>query len=123
MIRLFALLALTACTAAPTVPDAPVSYRLVNIDGTAFAARATISFMGLGQFAGSAPCNSYSGELLEPLPAFTSSRLTSTEMACEDLPAETVFFAALATMNRADITGPRLRLSDPAGRSMEFVQF
>lgn len=122
MFRLLALLVLTACAATPPVPDAPVSYRLVSIDGTAFAARATISFVGLGQFAGSAPCNSYSGELSAPLPAFSAARLTSTEMGCDDLPAEMIFFAALSTMNRADITGPTLRLSDPDGHRMEFVQ-
>ena len=122
MVRLFALLVLTACVAVPPAPSAPGLYRLVSIDGTAFAARATISFPAPGQFAGSAPCNSYSGEFTGPPPALSAATLTSTEIACDDLPDEAVFFAALSAMTLADVSVTMVKLSNATGRSMVFVR-
>ena len=123
MVRWLALLVLTACTASPPVPPpVPGVYRLISIDGAEFTARATLSFPAPDQIAGSAPCNAYSGTLASTLPAFSAATLTSTEMGCDDLPAEAVFFAALSAMTRADVTPSMVRLSNPAGRSMIFVQ-
>ena len=122
MVRLFALLVLTACVAVPPAPSALGLYRLVSIDGTPFAARATISFPSARQVVGSAPCNSYSGDLSAPLPAFSAATLTSTELACDDLPAEAVFFAALSAMTQADVSVTMVKLSNATGRSMVFVR-
>lgn len=122
MVRLFALLALTACAASPPVLPAPGIYRLISIDGEAFPVRATISFPAADQIAGSAPCNSYSGTLPAALPAFSAVSLTSTEMGCDDLPAEAVFFAALSAMTRADVTPSMVSFSNLAGHNMIFVQ-
>ena len=116
---LIACLALAACARAPVAE--PLVYRLISLDGAPFAARATISFTQDGQIAGAAPCNSYGGVQVGRLPDFSASGLISTEMACQDLPAETAFFAALADMTRAEVTGQSVTLSNPAGRGMVFV--
>ena len=44
----------------------------------------------------------------------------STEMACDALAAEAVFFAALGQMTVAELSGDRLTLSNAAGRIMVF---
>lgn len=120
MRRLIALFALTACVASPPVAEG--RYSLISIDGVAFSARATIDLSTPGQVSGNAPCNSFSGVLAAPLPAFDASTITSTEMACDDLPAEGQFFAALTAMTRAEVSDTRIVLSNVAGRSMIFVQ-
>ena len=122
MRKLIALLALSACMQAPAQPVATGVYRLTSINSAPFAARATISFATPGQVSGNAPCNSYSGQLTAALPEFATSGIMSTEMGCAALADEGVFFAALATMTRADTAATQVVLSNPAGGRMVFSQ-
>lgn len=134
MRKLIALMALTACMQAPAGPVSnPVSnpvpdpvpegaYRLISVNAAPFPARATISFATPGMVSGQAPCNSYSGSLTATLPQFATDGVMSTEMACDALADEGVFFAALAAMTRADISTAQVILRNPAGGSMVFVQ-
>ena len=122
MRKLIALLALSACMQAPEQPVPTGAYRLVSINSAAFPARATISFATPGLVSGNAPCNSYSGPLTAALPQFATSGIMSTEMGCDALADEGVYFAALATMTRADISAAQIVLSNPIGGSMVFVQ-
>ena len=122
MHKLIALLALAACVQALAQPVAEGSYRLISIDNAPFAARATISFATPGMVSGNAPCNSYSGPLTAALPQFATSGIMSTEMGCDALADEGVFFASLSAMTRADISPTQIVLSNPAGGSMVFVQ-
>lgn len=95
-------------------------FALQEIDGTAFPARATLSFPEPGRIAGTAPCNSYAGALTAPYPWFETGPLAATRRACPDLAQETAFFAALAEMSLAEISGNTLILSNDAGRQMVF---
>lgn len=124
MRHLLTLLLIAGCVQMPVagqvVPG--TTFRLVSIDDVAFAAPATIRFDGTDGFAGTAPCNSYSGQFVGPLPQFAAARFTATEMACDDLPAEMAFFAALTQMTRVEVTAATLILVNDAGRRMVFVQ-
>lgn len=122
MRKLIALLALAACVQAPAPPVTEGVYRLISIDNAPFPARATISFATAGMVSGNAPCNSYSGALTATLPQFTTSGISATEMGCDALADEGVFFVALATMTRADISAAQVVLSNAAGGSMVFIQ-
>ena len=122
MRRLIALLALSACMQAPAQPVATGVYRLISINAAPFAARATISFSTPGIVSGNAPCNSYSGALTAALPRFATDGIMSTEMGCDALDAEGLFFTSLAAMTRADISASQVSLSNSAGASMVFVQ-
>ncbi len=110
--------ALAAC-AAP-VPADQRSFALIYLDDDPFAPRATIRFVGPDQIAGQAPCNSYSATLTAPLPAFAPDGITATEMGCDVLAAEGIFFAALGEMTTADLSGDTLTLRNDAGRRMVF---
>ncbi|MCV2893078.1 META domain-containing protein [Lentibacter sp. XHP0401] len=95
-------------------------WKLEAIDGKAFGARATLTFPEAGKVAGQAPCNRYFGEMKAPYPQFDAGMVASTKMACQDLEAEGQFFSALNEMNRTDISGNTLVLSNDAGREMIF---
>lgn len=101
--------------------DAGVVWSLVELDGTAFQASATLSFPEKGRIAGQAPCNSYSGTQTAPYPWFETGPILSTKRACPDLNAETAFFAALSKMNIAEVSGSTLILSNETGRQMVFT--
>jgi heat shock protein HslJ len=112
---------LAGCAAAVDAPMAAgPDMALESIDGAAFGGRATIAFGPGDTIGGFGPCNRWSGALLAPLPAFRTGGIVSTEMACDDLAAEGVFLAALATMTQADVTPEAVVLSGPNGRSMVF---
>lgn len=122
---LSATMTLSACAGDETlrgyVPDGSV-WALSEIDGTAFAARATISFPAPGKIAGDAPCNRYSGNQAAPYPWFRAERILSTKRACPDLAAEQAFFAALEQVTLAEAQGEVLILSAPEGPVMVFAR-
>jgi heat shock protein HslJ len=96
------------------------TWELVEIDGVAFPASATIIFGAKGQVAGRAPCNGYGATQNAPYPWFGLTNIISTQIACSDIDAETDFFSALTTMTLSEVSGPVLVLSDDNGRSMVF---
>jgi len=96
------------------------TWRLVEIDGQPFTARATLGFADEGRLSGQAPCNSYLGQQTVPYPWFRAEKIVTTHMACPDLAAETVYFAALAAMTLSEVSGAALILSNDAGREMVF---
>ena len=53
-------------------------------------------------------------------PWFELGLMRATRMACGDLPAEREFFAMLATMTLAEVSGDVLILSNPDGAEMVF---
>ncbi|MEM9342924.1 MAG: META domain-containing protein [Pseudomonadota bacterium] len=97
-----------------------VTYRLVEIDGAAFAASATISFPDEGKIAGSGPCNTYSATQSAPYPWFAVGPIAATKRVCPELEAEAAFFTALSEMSLSEVAGPVLILSNDAGREMVF---
>ncbi len=96
------------------------TWTLRSIDGTPFAARATLTFPEEGTLAGEAPCNRYSGQQSVPYPWFSAERITATRRACPDLEAETRYLRALENMTLAEIAGDTLILSNDSGREMVF---
>ena len=123
LILLTALATLPACQSDETLRgfsgDTKV-WRVQEIDGAAFPARATLSFPEKGRFAGTAPCNRYFGTIDVPYPWFEARQIGITKMACPDLAAEGLFFAALAEMTLSEVSGDTLILSNDAGQEMVF---
>ncbi len=126
MIRktLAALLLLAACTQgeAGGVTEAAIAHdwRLVSLNGQAFAARATLDLTEAGRAAGQAPCNRYFGAREGELPAFRLAGVGATRMACADLAAEDDFLRALGAVRAAALEEGRLVLTGPEVR-LEFA--
>lgn len=123
LIPLLLLLTTSACKSDETISgyvDRNATWRLIELDGKPFSARATISFPEKGAVAGNAPCNSYRARQSVPLPWFELGPILSTKMACRDLAAEQMFFDALENMSLAETLGDTLILRDDTGREMVF---
>ncbi|NDW54669.1 META domain-containing protein [Aliiroseovarius sp. PrR006] len=101
--------------------DSGAIWSLVELDGVAFPAEATLSFPEKGRIAGQAPCNSYSGSQSAPYPWFETGPILSTKRACADMNAEATFFTALSVMRIAEVSGSTLILSNEDGREMVFT--
>ncbi len=95
-------------------------WQLTEIDGTAFDARATVTFPEPGKIAGQALCNSYTGKMDTPYPWFETGPLAATRMACPDLDAETAFLTALGEMSQSEVSGDTMILTNETGREMVF---
>ena len=96
------------------------TYRLVEVSGAPFAARATITFPEEGQVAGEAPCNRWSAAQNVPYPWFELGPVAATRRACPGLEAEGLFFSMLGKMSLAEVQGPVLILSNDVGAEMVF---
>lgn len=96
-------------------------WQLTEINGTPFAASATITFQEDGKVSGNAPCNSFGATQTAPYPWFELSPVFSTKRACNDLAAENAFLGALQNMSLAEVSGNVLVLSNDAGNTMEFT--
>lgn len=100
--------------------DPGATYRLIEIAGETFDARATITFPEEGRVAGEAPCNRWSAAQSVPYPWFALGPIAATRRACPALEAERRFFAMLSEMTLVEVQGPVLILSDDDGRAMVF---
>ena len=116
-------LGLSACWSDETVGAYGASdqiWVLQELDATPFTAHATVTFPEAGTIAGKAPCNNFSGPMTAPYPWFEVKNLAVTRMACPDLEAETLFYAALSDMTQSEVSGDTLILTNEAGREMVF---
>ena len=123
LLSLLMILALVGCQPDESVSkftDPNAEYHLIEIDGEPFTARATIAFPKEGEVVGQAPCNRYFARQTVPYPWFALEGIGATRMACEDLNAETTFFAALSEMSLAEVVDGTLILTNEAGRGMVF---
>ena len=123
-LALAGVLAAAGCVADETVAaygGANRIWTLTELDGAAFAARATLTFPERGQIAGEAPCNRFSGSMTTPYPWFETGPIASTKRACPELAAEQTFFAALGAMTQSEVLGDTLILRNDAGREMVFT--
>lgn len=124
LLLLMAVLGLGMCDKDETVARYGAADRewvLLELDGTAFPARATLGFPETGKIAGDGPCNRYSGVMTTPYPWFDVGQVISTRMACPDLQAEAAFFKALSEMTESEVAGDTLILRNEAGREMVFT--
>lgn len=103
-----------------TAYGAEGTWILQEINGEPFEARASIVFVEDGVVSGDAPCNSYSTRQTAPYPWLELGPILSTKRACEELPAEQDYFAALAKMTLAEISGDLLILNNDADDSLLF---
>jgi len=120
---LLSFLCFGACQGDETVAAYGGSARewtLIEIDGVAFDARATLSFPEPGKIEGQAPCNRYSGEMTAPYPWFEAEAIAVTRRACGELAQETRFFTTLTEMAFSEVAGSTMILSNETGREMVF---
>jgi heat shock protein HslJ len=125
MTRLFVLpfFLISACSGDETVAaygGGGKTWKLQNLDGAPFSARATLTFPAPGQIAGNASCNSYHGAMTVPYPWFDTGTLAVTRRACPDMASEAAFLEALQDMSFSEVSGEVLILSNEAGREMIF---
>ncbi|MEH7827244.1 META domain-containing protein [Gemmobacter denitrificans] len=122
LIAAAALTLLTACQpeAAPlTDADLAKEWRVVQLDGKEFAARATLDLTEPGKAFGQAPCNRWFAGREGSLPELRFGAAGATRMACPDLDAEAAFLEALSRVRQAALEGDRLVLTGEAGLRME----
>ena len=120
---LLAPLLLLACSGDQGVSafvDPASTWRLTEMNGTTFAARASIAFPAPGRVTGQGPCNAYGAQQTAPYPWIEIGNITATKAACPDLAAEQDFFAALAGVSIAEVSGDTLILSADDGLEMLF---
>ena len=120
---LFIPILLAGCLKDETVSgyaDPGASYQLVEMDGAAFNARATISFPEQGSITGKGPCNSYGASQSVPYPWFEIGPIRATRAACSDLTLEIEFFTALSGMSQIEAFGDTVILREDDGREMIF---
>lgn len=113
----------SACQADETVASygaADREWTLVELNGAAFTARATLTFGEDGRISGQAPCNRYSGTNTVPYPWFKTGPVAATKMACPDLGAESAFFTALDGMTQSEVLEDTLVLRNEDGAEMVF---
>lgn len=124
LIALLSLLFVSACFADESISgfvEPSAEFHLIEIDGVPFDTTATIFFPETGKVAGQAPCNRYFATQTEFYPWFALDGIGATRMACENLTAESIYFAALEEMTLAEVSGDTLILSNSDGRQMVFV--
>ena len=122
-LALLVLLALAACRGDETVSgyaDPEATYRLEELAGVPFPARATIAFPEPGTVRGMAPCNIWSASQSAPYPWLELGPVIATRRACPDLALEARFFDVLSTMSLAEIQGEIVILSGDGDETMVF---
>lgn len=100
--------------------DRETTYRLTELEGQSFEARATISFPEEGRAAGEAPCNLWSADQTVPYPWIRLGPIAATRRACTQMAAERAFFDALSRATLAEVLGSVLILSDDEAVLMVF---
>lgn len=99
---------------------ADVTWKLIEINGTAFAAEASVQFPEEGKINGTGPCNTFFGTQSEPYPWFNAEKIAGTRRACPELEAEALLLKSLEKMTLAEIAGMTLILSNGDGGQMVF---
>jgi heat shock protein HslJ len=115
--------ALPACSSDETLAAygaADTDWQLIQIDGAAFRATASIRFAPAGVVTGRAPCNGFNAVQTAPYPWFALENVAITRAACPDLAQEHAFMTALEQMTLAETAPGTLLLSNEAGREMLF---
>ena len=123
-LTLILAMGITACQTDETVSGygaADRTWVLTSLDGTAFAARAHLSFPEQGSVVGKGPCNSFGASQSAPYPWIDIKGIRATRAACADLGLEQDFFDALQEMTLSEVAGDTLILSNDAGREMVFT--
>lgn len=120
---LVAALSLAACVTPAMSSDeiAGVDWHLVGLEGQTVDWTASLRIDG-DAVSGKAPCNSWGARNGASLPAVSLAAIRATRMACPDMKAESAFFEALQSMQRAELDQGHLYLIGAEGRIMEFAR-
>lgn len=121
-------LALSACVvvAPPEVPQAGwilpgTSWKLTELDGKPFAARAVATLTEDGRIVGDGPCNAFTAAYSGHWPDLRFHPVANSRLSCPDIAAETAFFAALVKVEHGAHDGDALVFTGP-GASLRFVR-
>ena len=115
--------ALPACSSDETLTAygaQDTNWRLIQIDGTPYGARAVLRFSPGGAVAGLAPCNRFNAVQTAPYPWFALENVAIIRTACPDLAHEHSLMTALDEMTQSETAPGTLLLSNKAGREMLF---
>ena len=85
-------------------------WALVSVDGVAVGYAATLDLDQPGRISGQGPCNRYFAQVEGNLPVFRPVALGSTKMACDEMAAESGYFALLTAVETAEIGSDELHL-------------
>lgn len=116
------LILTAACVAPATSGGIEGTWHLVGLDFQPAPAALSITFDTSGGFTGQAPCNRFFGKVSGKMPAISLGDIGATEMACNDLVIEGLYFEALTAMQSAEISAGHLFFSGPEGRVIEFTR-
>lgn len=96
------------------------TWQLIELDGQAFSARATLTFPEPGKISGTTPCNTFSGAQKAPYPWFETGKLALTRAKCSEAADENRFISALPMMTQSEVLGDKMILRNETGREMVF---
>lgn len=96
------------------------TWKLVELNGTTFAADATIAFPEKGKITGTGPCNEFASTIEVPYPWFKAGQIQSSRKACPALAAETAYFRALTDATLVEVSDQVMILSNTDGLSLVF---
>lgn len=114
------LLALPACADETLVKYGGAGkWRVTELNGQSYAARAVLVLEAGGKLYGQAACNRFFGQQTAPYPWFETGPIGTTRMACPELDQEQMFLNALSRANQAEVSGDTLVLSN--GDDVEIV--
>jgi heat shock protein HslJ len=72
--------------------------------------KSTVEFSSSGQLSGNGGCNSFGGRYKSSAGKLTTSDITATEMACENMQVESNFISALMKNDTYKVKGSKLYL-------------
>lgn len=99
--------------------DHDTVWKLVEIDGQAFGAEATLS-IGAAAVIGRGPCNSFRASQTADYPKLDIRQMAVTRRACPEMALESAYLERLQRMTEGEMRGDRLVLSNAAGNRLVF---
>ncbi len=111
------------CNSSGTLDNTPLTgteWLMFEMDGVKYepasGKNVTLIFDGKEKnVGGKAPCNTYGGPYTKASNKLSFGGLFSTEMACDELTSEQMYFKLLATVFAYQISGDKLYLFDSGG--------
>jgi heat shock protein HslJ len=99
------------------------NWQVQSLNGTEFAATASLQFGPKGEVTGQGPCNRFSTLQTVPYPWIDFGPVVVTRMACPDLGSEQEFLRVLERITIGIVTGDTLTLSNDEGDEMVLTRF
>lgn len=115
-------LLLPGCTLDATEAGlAGTGWRLVSLNGQAYAGAATLRIGADGHVSGTGACNRFTAEGTSAYPEFRLKPVAATRRACPDgMETERAYFRTLEAVTRAQTDGRILTLTGETGQRLVF---